>query len=352
MRGVNPQHRCGHEPPSTRWSDCSTMTGVGDSRKLRHGLIAGMVAVAALTAVTTSSAAAAPPSHSAGAPGSSAGGHRDQSRRANPPIKPRRVRPALAKYRQYVAGLIDELGSQVTTLQADILVNDVAAAKTAWLTAHLTWLRIGEDNGAYGCFGGLGRHIDGTAAGLPGGTSDTAFTGFHKVELDLWSAESPVNADVDAANLANYVQRLQNRPLKRALPPDAEGIEGWILRSHEVIEDAVRDSLSGNDDYGSGTDAAAVMADAAATRKIVALLTPLINSRSKHLASRAQHQLRTLTAAAEQTRRGGRWVAIKAMPRLQHERLNAAAGAADETLAPVPDLLPIHEKPGVPTDAT
>jgi iron uptake system EfeUOB component EfeO/EfeM len=278
-------------------------------------------------------------------------GHHHHGHRANPPIKLRRVRPALAKYRNYVAGLIDQLGSQVTTLQTDIAVNDVSAAKAAWLTAHLTWLRIGEDNGQYGCFGALGRHIDGTAAGLPGGTSDSGFTGFHKLEVDLWSNHGLLTADVDASNLANDVQQLRNRPLAKALPPTAEGIEGWILRSHEVIEDAVRDSLSGNDDYGSGTDAASVMADAAATRKIVALLTRLINTGAKHLARRAQHQLRHLSAVAAQTKRNGAWVSLNSMPRLLHERLNAAAGSVDETLAPVPDLLPIHEKPGVP-DAT
>jgi hypothetical protein len=30
------------------------------------------------------------------------------------------------------------------------------------LTAHLTWLKIGQDDGAYGAFGELGRAIDGT----------------------------------------------------------------------------------------------------------------------------------------------------------------------------------------------
>jgi iron uptake system EfeUOB component EfeO/EfeM len=316
------------------------MTAMGDSRSTWRRALAGTAAAVALISATAATAAPLP--HAM----------RSHGHHANPPIKLRRVRPALAKYRSYVAVLIDQLGPQVTTLQADIAVNDVSAAKQAWLTAHLTWLRIGEDNEQYGCFGALGRHIDGTAAGLPGGTSDSGFTGFHKLEIDLWSGHGLLTADVDASNLADYVQQLKKRPLAKALPPTAEGVEGWILRAHEVIEDAVRDSLSGNDDYGSGTDAASVMADVAATRKIVSLLTPLINSRAKHLAPRAQRQLHHLSVVADGTKRAGRWVSLHTLPRLQHERLNAAAGSVDETLAPVPDLLPIHEKPGVPTDAT
>lgn len=314
----------------------------------RRIAVAATVGITFLVSASTSQALA---TRSAG-PRPHAHGHHHHARGGNPAIKLRKLRPPLAKYRHYVAGLIDQLGPQVTKLEVDISINDAAAARAAWLAAHLTWLRIGEDNGAYGCFGALGRHIDGTAAGLPDGTSDTAFTGFHKVELDLWADHDLVHAALDASNLANYVQRLKNRPLKRVLPPNADGIEGWILRSHEVIEDAVRDSLSGNDDYGSGTDAASVVADAAAARKIVSLLSPLIRSRSAHLVPHAMGQFRRLVAAAEHTKQHGAWTALADIPRLAHERLNAAAGAVDETLAPVPDLLPVHEKPGAPTDVT
>ncbi len=90
-------------------------------------------------------------------------------------------------YRKYVAKQLALLKTQTTTLASDLAVPDTAAAESAWLTAHQTWLRIGQDDGAYGAFGELGRKIDGTAAGLVHGTSDPAFTGFHKVEFDLWT---------------------------------------------------------------------------------------------------------------------------------------------------------------------
>ena len=92
-------------------------------------------------------------------------------------------------YRSDVARQIGELEVQVATLADDLRGGDVAAAESDWLTAHLTWLDIGQDDGAYGAFGDLGRQIDGTAAGLVHGTADPGFTGFHRIEFDLWTRD-------------------------------------------------------------------------------------------------------------------------------------------------------------------
>lgn len=81
-------------------------------------------------------------------------------------------------YRAYVRRLLGTLQVQLGTLNARLAAADVPGAKAAWLAAHLSWLRIGQDDGAYGAFGGIGRQIDGTAAGLVDGTADPAFTGF------------------------------------------------------------------------------------------------------------------------------------------------------------------------------
>jgi hypothetical protein len=77
----------------------------------------------------------------------------------------------------YVDQLLNALHTQVATLVATVIAGDLAGAKSAWLTAHLTWLKIGQDDGAYGAFGELGPAIDGTAAGLVLGIADPHFTG-------------------------------------------------------------------------------------------------------------------------------------------------------------------------------
>ncbi|HEX3899599.1 MAG TPA: EfeM/EfeO family lipoprotein, partial [Mycobacteriales bacterium] len=217
--------------------------------------------------------------------------------------------------------------------------NDASTVKSEWLTARLTWLRIGQDNSAYGVFGDLGQHIDGTAAGDARGVHDPAFTGFHRVEYDLWRRHDVGAAHADAVRLEGYVHQLAHLSLKRTIASNTNGANNFVLRVHEVIEDAVRDTLSGDDEYGSGTALAAITADVSATREVLELLAPKINARSHGLVARARRELSRLTAVAEHGRRGGHWISIRELSRHQRERIDAAADAADETLAVVPELL-------------
>jgi iron uptake system EfeUOB component EfeO/EfeM len=257
------------------------------------------------------------------------------------PVQTGELGAPMQAYRTYVAGRLRNLQTQVATVVSSVAARDLGSSESAWLTARLTWLEIGQDDGAYGAFGELGREIDGTAAGLEGGTSSPAFTGFHKLELDLWTRDDMTAAATDAARLASLIHKVGYRRLASELPTSQAGLVNWTLRGHEILEDALRDSLSGDDDYGSGTDLASVTADVAATREVLSLLAPLIVPRAPHLVGTAQRQLTTLIHTVDATRADGRWLAISALTLIQRERVDGAAGAVLETLAPVPDLLRI-----------
>lgn len=248
----------------------------------------------------------------------------------------------LRTYRTYVAARIVALTPQVAALAAAVDSGNLAAAQSAWLTAHLTYLEIGQDDGAYGVFGELGRQIDGTAAGLPNGTADPRFTGFHKLELDLWRRRDLAAARPDAARLSALVAELAHRRLSSELPVNPAGVSTWTLRAHEILEDALRDSLSADDDYGSGTDLAAVTADVAATREVLGLMAPALAPRAPHLVGAARARLTAIDATIAAVHpAGAAWPAITALTLSRRQRINAAVGAALETLAPVPDLLKV-----------
>jgi iron uptake system EfeUOB component EfeO/EfeM len=244
-------------------------------------------------------------------------------------------------YRAYVRGLLAGLQVQLETLSARLTAGSVAGAQSAWLAAHLSWLRIGQDDGAYGAFGDAGRQIDGTAAGLVDGTADPAFTGFHKVELDLWTHHDLAAATTDAAALARAVRQLASRPLSDALPMNPTGLSTWTLRAHEILEDALRDSLSGDDEYGSGTALASVTADVAATREMLTLLAPALDPRAPRVVGRARRQLVAVDRALQATRVDGDWVSVNHVPRRARQGVDAAVGAVLETLAPIPDVLQV-----------
>ena len=119
----------------------------------------------------------------------------------------------------------------------------------------------------------------------------------------------------------------------------ATGIGNWLLRPHEVLEDALRDSLTADDDYGSGTDLASITADVAAVRTLLGELTPAIDPVAPRLAGNASAELDALTSAIDATRAHGAWISVQHLPVRQREQVDADVGAALETLAPIPDLL-------------
>jgi len=245
----------------------------------------------------------------------------------------------LSIYRSYVGREVSTVRANVSALAGAISAGNLAEAESDWLTAHLAWLEIGQDDGAYSCFGDLGGDIDGTAAGLVGGTASPQFTGFHKIEMDLWGDGNLTAAAADTATLQQLVETLVAIPLATELPATDAGVASWVLRPHEILEDALRDTLTGDDDYGSGTGLASITADVAAVNQLLGLIAPVLNPLAPRLIARANAQLSAVLAAVDQTEINGTWVAVNDLPIPARERVDAAVDAALETLAPIPDLL-------------
>jgi iron uptake system EfeUOB component EfeO/EfeM len=254
----------------------------------------------------------------------------------------------LAGYRSYVAGQLTTLQSQVSALQGALASRSLAAAESAWLSAHGTWLTIGQDDGAYGCFGALGGAIDGLAGGLPLGTADPGFTGFHRIEFDLWTNHDLNAAASDTQTLEGLLGQLLAQPLTSYLPASANGIAGWVLRPHEVFEDASRDTLSADDDYGSGTELASLSADVSAVQTMLDELAPTLDPLAPSLVADADAQLDMLNTAIVATRSGATWVSIQNLAAPERQQVDADVGALLQTLAPIPDLLTSTGK-GSPT---
>ena len=251
---------------------------------------------------------------------------------------------------QVVAG-VARLDEQVRALAHDVDAGDLPAARSDWLTAHLTYHRLGA---AYGAFGDLGTAIDRLAHGLPGGVADPDFTGFHRVELALWSSGpggGTAGAAAPTARLVRDVAALRARVGALEIPANT-----FTLRAHEILEDTLQFQLTGQDDYGSGSGLATAQADLEGTRSVVALLRPVIDRRRPALGAQIDAALAgvasaltaALTSAATSAPtsaagEGGGGQAIGTLPAPLRRRVDAAVGQALETLAPVPGLLAVEE---------
>lgn len=256
------------------------------------------------------------------------------------PVATIQLAQPLYHYTVYVDRLLTALRPQLTTLHNAAAAGDLAGAERAWLPAHLTYLDIGQDDAAYGSFGDLGQQIDGLAEGLPNTTASPKFTGFHKVEFDLWRRHDAAAAARDSQQLIGFVNQLTPKAVQADLPLSAQSVDGWVLRCHEILEDGLRDSLTGDDDYGSNSDVASLAADTKATKEMLYVLSPLIRPRGKTIVPKATVELHTLQQALGAAGSDPR-ASLVSMPVRSRQAIDQAAGAALETLAPVSEILQV-----------
>jgi len=236
-------------------------------------------------------------------------------------------------YEGYAAQQLSALAAAVATIQQDLVANNLTAARSDWLTAMTDWERVGA---SYDSFGKLGEAVDGLPDGLLGGVGDPHFTGLHRLEYGLWHGQSasallPV-AQTLSADVATVQQHLDSADL-------AGDPSNLPTRAHEILEDALRDHLSGIDDLGAGAEYPETAADLEATRAVLGDLAPLINPRAPHLLATADDQMNTLQAALTATQDNGQWQTPQQVPQAGREQVDAALGALLGTLSTVPDLL-------------
>ena len=240
------------------------------------------------------------------------------------------------KYRAYAARQLAGLAQALTGIQADLRHGDMAAAKEGWLTAQLDWERVGA---SYDSFGDIGLAVDGLPDGLPDGVNDRNFTGLHRLEYGLWHGQSAATLLPVAATMASNVAAVQHNLTSADLAGDPTNLP---VRAHEILEDALRDHLSGLDDQGGGAAFAQTDADVDVTRAVLGYLAPLINARQPGLPAIADGQLDILKAALLATRVNGQWESLATASPAAREHVDSAIDAVLQTLAAVPDLLEVR----------
>ncbi|HTW20357.1 MAG TPA: iron uptake transporter permease EfeU [Mycobacteriales bacterium] len=243
--------------------------------------------------------------------------------------------PANHAYQAYVEHDLRTLSANVATLRSAIHRGDPDAMRVAWLRAQLTWERVGA---SYDSFGADGIAIDGLPDGLAGGAHDPDFTGLHRVEYDLWHGASRRELQSQTDTLAADVMTLRRHVQSDEIAGDPTNLP---IRAHEILEDALRDHLSGIDDEGAGAAYAETYADTQVTSVVLDQLSAQITARAPRLVPQARTELQELQRALLATRDGDRWRPLSATPLLPRQRVDAAIGTVLQTLSRVPDLLEV-----------
>ena len=254
------------------------------------------------------------------------GGHVDGTAAILPVTSDDLLAPA-RQYHAYVAAGLTTLVSQTGALAADVRAGNLGAARTAWLTAHLSYERLGA---AYDAFGPFDAEIDGRPDGLTGGVNSPQWTGFYRLEYGLWHGQSAHEltgvADALDANV---------RALLKSWPSTEINLLDIGLRTHEILENALEFQLTGHDDYGSGTTLATTQANIAGTLELLTVLHSLLTVRYAGLPA-VYTWLDRLADLLDQSKRpNGSWLAVSQLPQSLSQQIDAACGQALEELAPI-----------------
>lgn len=229
-------------------------------------------------------------------------------------------------YERYVRGRLTPLAQDVAALSRAVASGHTAAARAAWLRAHLLYERLG---GAYEAFGELDGDINGLPEGGRTRTGDPHWTGFHRVELGLWHGERKASLLRAVSRLRSDVDRLRRTFADAQIDPKT-----LAIRAHEISENALQFALTGKDDFGSHSGLATVGANLAGTQAVLRLVRPLLRSRMADLPGleRALHSARVTVAAAEPS-------GHRDLTRSRRERINAQLSDLCERLAAVASIL-------------
>jgi iron uptake system component EfeO len=256
--------------------------------------------------------------------------------RGGPGIAPVSTGQMITATRQeeaYVAGGLATLSRQAAALAADIDAGARARAEADWLAGHLTFERLGS---AYGMFGVYDDAIAGTPFGVPGGVRSSDFGGFYRLEYGLWHGQPTADLTGPANQLAANARALEIAWPGMVLQP-LYALSDLALRTHEVLENAMQQQLSGEDNFGSGTNLATVSAGIDATRRQLAILHPLLVTRDPDLRE-LDSWLGRLSQLVDAAHTSNGWTPVADLTTTQHEQLDAAAAQTVELLAGIPPL--------------
>jgi high-affinity iron transporter len=247
------------------------------------------------------------------------------------------------EYRAYSEQWIAHALAAAATLQRALEAGERTAARSAWGATWSDYLHLGA---VYlsGEAEIANRAIDGTPGELPGGATDPRFTGLHRIEMGLWSGESlsaligfDVRLQHDLAELRGMVAHVEITPLE------------YATRSHEIIEDAQRDLLSGMDVPWSRQGVLGTAAGLAATEEVFHTLEPLLSGRENTEGEvRAELLMAHGVLASIRARHHGQYPSLPELGIYEHEQLNGYVAGALSALEEMPGTLETKARLPVP----
>lgn len=242
---------------------------------------------------------------------------------------------ATAAFTAYVQ---DELAALVPATESFVMAlkagND-DEARRIYPEAREHWERV-EPIAAE--FGDLDPAIDAREEGLDEGET---WTGWHKLEKDLWPARADDYTALTDAEQAKLADKLladtktiqeQGADLKITLTDLVEGSQG-------LLEEVAGSKVTGEEEYWSRTDLWDFQANLDGSRKAYDLFQPLLRGRDAALNTKIDTQFDTVQGLLDEAKDGDGYVTYDKLTKDQVKAMSDAVNALGESLAEVSAVL-------------
>ncbi len=206
-------------------------------------------------------------------------------------------------YKAYVVGQSDELVDATGAFVAAIKAGDIAAAKAQYPTTRTFYERI--EPVAESFPDNLDPRIDLREADLEPGQK---WTGFHRLEKDLWVSGLQPDTNAVADQLLADVKELDQKVKSPEYTIDSTQIAGG---AQGLLDEVAASKITGEEDIFSHTDLWDFYANVEGSRTAVDSVRPILDERDAELGRRVDQRFEAVDAAAGQVPQGRRVRALR-----------------------------------------
>jgi iron uptake system component EfeO len=234
------------------------------------------------------------------------------------------LQDATANYSRYVRSQTAALLTKTQEFVDAVKAKDVAEAKALFPIARTYWERIEP---VAEIFGDLDPKIDGREEVVEEGM---AFTGFHRIEKDLWVTGDLSKTGPVADQLMVDVKEIVARANAEKLSPLhlANGAK-------ELLDEVASGKITGEEDRYSHTDLWDFAANVQGSQAAIAALRPALEQRAPDLVTTLDTEFANVEAALAKHRAGDGWKLHTDLSKADLKALSDAINALAEPISKV-----------------
>lgn len=235
---------------------------------------------------------------------------------------------AVAQYRTYIVEQTDVLQARTAAFAAAVGAGNVEQAKSLYANARIPWESIEP---VAELFPEADAAIDGRVNDHDG-PDDPAWVGWHRIEKALWADNSTEGMAPFAQQLVSDTDELVTQVRALAIQPSVMTNGAAVL-----IEEAATGKITGEEERYSRTDLVTFQSNIDGAKKIVELLTPVLETApgGPAVITEINEQFGNVEAIMATYRRGDTFVSYDQVTAADRTKLKAALADLSEQLAQI-----------------